>query len=140
MPNTAHTPEQRDSLQRVRAELERIGYDGELYEPDYKYGDWFAPGTPERTVEGAAFGRTPPGFDTACFAVVASSGGESGIDRIRECRAFGAPRAFEVDPRGRVFHWRVCVSPEEGDQQQTIRPDQIKAVFNENARDWSPED
>ncbi len=129
---------QATSLQRVRTELMEIGYSGELMESQYRFGDWFSPDTPERTVQAAAFGRTPVGFDSACFAVVTSNG-KPGIDQIRECRALGAPRAFEIDPRGRVYHWRVGVSPVESDRQQSIPPDKIDAAFREHAAAWAPE-
>lgn len=133
------TPEQNRSLEKLAANLRKIGYDGDLLEPHYGFGDWLSEGIPEATVELAAFGRTPVGFDSACFAVVASNG-SAGVDRIRECRSLGAPRAFEVDSSGRVYHWRVSLSPVEQDRQQVIEPDKIDAVMREHGDEWGPDE
>ena len=118
--------------------MNAIGYSGNRLEADYQFGDWFTPGTPERIVELAAFGRTPVAFDSACFAVIASNG-KPGRELIRECRALGAPRAFEVDTHGRVFHWRVAISPSDGDRQQELQPERVAAEIEEHKGEWSPD-
>jgi hypothetical protein len=139
MAKSTASPEQQKSLKRVLAELKGIGYEGELLQRPYAFGDWFSEGTPERTVEAAAFARTPIGYDSACFAVVVSNG-DGGVELIRKCRALGAPRVLEIGTAGQVFHWRVGTEPTAGDMQLAIPQKNIRAVFQENRKDWSPHD
>jgi hypothetical protein len=133
----AISQEQQGSFDRVVAELEGLGYEGELLSRRYAFGDWFSEGTPERKVDAAAFARTPIGPESACF-VVAMSNGEHGIDLIRNCRALGAPRALEIDAIGQIYHWRVGTDPTDSDMQSIIPPKDIGSVFRENREKWSP--
>ena len=88
----AISPKQQSSFDRIVGELGGLGYEGELLQCPYAFGDWFSEGAPERKVGAAAFARTPIGPESACF-VVAMSNGDHGVELIRNCRAIGAPRA-----------------------------------------------
>jgi hypothetical protein len=132
------TAAQNASLSRVLAGLRQLGYDRDLLKPNYQFNDWFEPGAPERTVDAAAFGRTPALPDSACFAVVASNGQPS-LEAIRKCRALCAPRALEVDRNGKVAHWRVGVAPVDGDRQEIIQPGEIEDAFRDHRDQWSPD-
>ena len=133
----AITAEQRQSLASILSGLEGLGYDGELLQRRYTYGDWFSDGAPERTVDAAAFARTPVGPESACFAV-AMSNGVGGVELIRRCRALGAPRILEIGAKGEVLHWRVATEPTARDMQQSILPNAIRAAFRENTEEWTP--
>src|SRR5262249_40231548 len=131
------TAPQMKLFDRVLAELERIGYRGELLKRQYRFEDWFTTGVAERVVDAAAFAQTPLSFDNACFAVLVSQG-RSGSDLIREYRSLGAPRAFEVLP-DKVLHWRVNADPATQTKPLVIGPNEVADAFRVHANVWSPE-
>ena len=128
---------QQDRLfEAVLAELQQLGYSGDLIQRDYSLRDWFSADQAERTVPAALFAQTPVAYDSACFAVLRSNG-RAGVDLISDYRALGAPRAFEVR-RDRVIHWRVTTTPSAADAQLVIEPNQITPIFRANADHWRP--
>src|SRR4051794_27093837 len=132
------TAAQRQSFHSVLAGLNTLGYPSDLIRKDYHYDDWFEANTPERVIEAAAFARKPFAYDTVCFAVVASNGVE-GTDLMRQVRALGAPRSFEIALDGRIFHWRVSQNPSVRDRQEEIKLGEIGSVFESHQAQWSPD-
>src|ERR1017187_5686058 len=93
----------------VLRNLRQLGYRDELLKTEYTFVDWFEPNNPERVVPAAAFGQTPQSYDSACFAVVLSNG-KCGLPLIGQCRALGAPYAFEVR-EDVVVNWLIGRDP-----------------------------
>src|SRR5262245_42178242 len=131
------TPHQAQLFEAVVLQLQELGYQGDLLQRDYRFGDWFSAGTPERVADAAAFAQTPLSADNACFAVVVTRE-KSGAELISNYRSLGAPRAFEVLP-DKVLHWRVNKDPAVKTKPQVILPDEIAKVFHVNADAWKPE-
>ncbi len=131
------SPEQESLFGVVLKHLGSIGYNKGLLRTEYRFGDFFSEGVPEREVGAAAFGQTPTGYDSACFAI-AIANGKSGAELIREYRALGAPCAFEVREREVAF-WRVGAETTAADCLQTVAPDRLDRLFRENAEWWKPE-
>ena len=126
---------QQASFRQVVAGLEAAGYVRGLLIENYSYTDFLEIDSPTRILPVAAFGRTPPSFDTACVSVVLAAENEgSGV--INSCRAFGAPVAFEVDDTV-VRQWRV--SRNDPTLWKVIPADEVKEEFARNAADWSPD-
>ena len=100
------TSEQRSMYASVLARLRGLGYVDGLIREEYQFEDWFSSRldqSPEiRTVDAAAFGRTPLSYDSACFAVSISDG----TTNLGRLRALGAPLAFVIEPN-RVTLWKV---------------------------------
>lgn len=138
MAGSVQSPEQRSSLDRVVAALKGIGYTSDLIRERYSFEDWFEPDAPERAIEVAAFAQKPLAYDTACLAVAVANGTQ-GIPLLRQVRALGAPRCFEIAHDGRVFHWRVSENPSAQDRQWEIQANEIEAVFAANGDRWSPD-
>jgi hypothetical protein len=49
-------------FQRVIANLEKLGYRGELLLQPYSFVDWFLPDIPKKEIPAAAFGRPPQSY------------------------------------------------------------------------------
>src|SRR3979409_1323667 len=95
MTTTFTSSHQEGLFRQVVSNLERLGYKGELLCQPYSFVDWFLPEIREKEVPVAAFGRTPQSYDSACFTVLLANG-KSGLELVNDCRALGAPLAFEV--------------------------------------------
>jgi N-6 DNA Methylase len=130
------SPTQDELFDALMSALGGIGYSNELLKPDYTFPDYFHPELATLTAPAAAFGQTPVGYDSACFAVL-RSGEKEGIDLVRDFRALGAPRAFEVRT-DRVIHWRVSLNPAQSDEQETIWPESLPTHFRQNRAKWEP--
>ena len=126
---------QQTSFRHVVAGLEAAGYGRGLLIENYSYTDFLEADFPTRVLPVAAFGRTPPSFDTACVSVVLAADNECQVS-IKACRAFGAPVAFEVDDTV-VRQWRV--SADRPTIWKVIPADGIREEFARNAADWSPD-
>jgi hypothetical protein len=70
-------------FQRVIANLEKLGYRGELLLQPYSFVDWFLPDTPKKEIPAAAFGRPPQSYDSACFAVLLANG-KTGAELVND--------------------------------------------------------
>jgi len=127
---------QAELFEAVISALGGIGYAEGLIESNYAFADNFVQDNPTVVVPAVAFGQFPSGYDSACFAVVRSNG-KSGPELIRDYRALGAPRAFEVYP-DRVIHWRVSLNPTGADAQETIWPETLATHFRQNRSNWEP--
>lgn len=118
------------------AALNDVGYSDDLLQRDYRFRNYFDPHVGTSSVPAAAFGQTPTGYDSACFAVVIANH-KSGIELIHDCRALGAPRAFEVRS-DRVVHWRVSLNPTPSDEFETILPANLATHFRQHRQQWQP--
>ncbi len=126
---------QKCNYRSILAGLQSAGYGRGLLFEDYAYTDFLTPNSPTRIVSAAAFGRTPPSFDTACISVLLAN--ERQPPNIADSyRAFGAPVAFEVDDAV-VRQWRVSASS--SSVWKVIPASDIRSEFARNADDWSPD-
>ena len=126
---------QKSNFRLVLTGLRSAGYGQGLLFEDYTYTDILASHSPTRVVPAAAFGRTPPSFDTACISVLLADQRQS-ANIVDSYRAIGAPVAFEVDDSV-VRQWRV--SEVSSSVWKEIPAANIEAEFAENAHDWSPD-
>jgi type I restriction-modification system DNA methylase subunit len=126
---------QKSNFRYVLTGLRSAGYGRGLLFEDYTYTDILASDSPTRVVPAAAFGRTPPSFDTACISVLlADQRQPSNI--VDSYRALGAPVAFEVDDTV-VRQWRV--SAVSSSVWKEIPASNIESEFAQNADNWSPD-
>lgn len=121
---------------QVLAGLGKLGFHGPLLKHGYRFTDYFAGPNEQRTVDLAAFGRTPVGYDTACFSVSVANG-KSGPPLVADCRSLGAPMAFEVTPSG-VNLWRVSARPGADDLISSHTANSLSHLFDHNAEWWKP--
>jgi hypothetical protein len=119
----------------VLSRLEGLGYRGELLARSYSFADWFLQHNPPREAPAAAFGRTPPSYDSACFAVLVSNG-KSGADLVSDFRALGAPAALEVRPDCVVL-WKVGRDRAATAETLRVPPEGINRLFHDHRDDWS---
>ena len=124
--------EQRKTFDAVFVGLSALGYSEDLLLEDYRFGDWFSPDLPERTVHVAAFGQLPPSYETACLAVVLANG-EVGEPWIKKYRSLGAPYLFEVRNR-EVVKWSLGANRVQEDLR--FGAGSVAEVFRDH-RDWS---
>lgn len=120
----------------ISHKLAQIGYRNGLLETDYGFRDSFLSNEPERIAPLAAFGQTPPSYETACFAVVYADEAQ-GIDLVQQYRALGAPYLFEIRD-GNFIHWSVGKNRNTTVQRGTFTIDEIDAEFAKNLGDWLP--
>jgi len=133
--------EQESLYGTVLAGLGGLGYGSDLIREDYQFEDWFSSRleqTPElRTVQAAAFGRSPFSYDSACFAVTLPNG-TTLTDPVAQCRALGAPLAFVVYP-DRVLLWRVQAASTATNHPKSLSLEDLEGAFRAHAEDWKPE-
>jgi hypothetical protein len=122
----------------VLRNLQLLGYRDELLQTDYTFVDWFETDNPERVVPAAAFGQTPQSYDSACFAVLLSNG-KCGPPLIGECRALGAPYAFEVR-EDVIINWRVGRDVKTSKELLRIGPDAVDQAFHDQQESWTGAD
>ena len=122
-------------FQRVIANLERLGYRGELLPQPYSFVDWFLLETPKKEIPAAAFGRTPQSYDSACFAILLANG-KTGAELVNDCRALGAPLAFEVQTDA-IMLWKVGRDQSSTMKQLSIPAEDVEQIFQKHKTDWS---
>ncbi len=129
--------QQRRTYRCVLNGLRGLGYGNGLLIEEYSFSDFFEPDQPTRVLPAAAFGRTPPSFDTACMSVLLASSSDSS-DLVNAHRGLGAPVALEVDDDV-VRQWKV--SPESSASQiwREFPASDIQSAFRQNSDDWSPD-
>jgi type I restriction-modification system DNA methylase subunit len=125
---------QQKLFEATLAQVRSLGYQGDLLQRNYSFGDWFASETPLREAPAAAFGRTPVAYDSACLALLLSNG-KSGKDLVVDYRALGAPLAFEVR-EDCVIQWKVGRSREATEEYLRISPDALERIFRDNESSW----
>jgi hypothetical protein len=123
------------TYQHVVSSLKEIGYRGQLLQERYPFGDWFLPERPQREAPIAAFGRFPPSYDSACFAVLVPNG-VAGKPLVSQYRALGAPLALEVEER-QVTVWRVGHDEGATAVAEVIPSSRLSALFQQNREKWS---
>ncbi len=125
----------------VLSGLDRLGYGEELLRKNYTFEDWFSSRsgqTPEiKTVDVAAFGRSPLSYDSACFAVAVANGSPD-VTHVSRYRALGAPLAFMVEPN-RVLLWKVQAAAAPANSPLMILTQgEVEGAFRENGEEWRP--
>lgn len=132
------TDQQQRLFLALRSELEaNAGYRAELIAECYRFTDWFDPSLPERTAPAALFGRTPPSYDNACFALLLTNG-KQGRDLVEGFRALGAPHAFEIGDDA-ITQWKVGAEREAIVPRRKFGLPEVRAVVKEHAAQWSPD-
>ena len=126
---------QKELYRQVVLNLGKLGYKNELLQQSYSFVDWFLPETPEKVVPAASFGRTPQSYDSACFAILIANG-KSGADLVNDCRALGAPLAFEIQNNA-IALWRVGREPNTTVEHRHILPKVVERGFREHKDEWS---
>ncbi len=116
--------------------LDSIGYRGELVEQGYHYRDFLAPGTPDRLIDAALFGRTPPDYHTALIGI-AMPNGESGETLINSHRSLGAPIIIEIgEPE--IGIWSVGHRPDQTRKQHSFDLPKFRAWVKAHTSELSP--
>jgi hypothetical protein len=103
----------------------------------YSFDDWFSADRTKRIAPAAAFGYSPPSYDSACAAILIPNG-VVGAALVSQYRALGAPLAFEINEDS-VDVWKVGHNERSTAFTKRISPEQIPAAFHESAHDWSGE-
>ena len=125
-----------NALAHIERAVKQTGYRPEAVVPNYPFADVLVPDSRTRTVELAAFTRTPPSYRSAALAVVR---GESHIalDLVNEHRALGAPLLFVVDQDNvTVWEVRTKVPPR---VIETVNLNDIEDLFKRNSVSWHPD-
>ena len=121
----------------VIAGLRQIGYLGALLEEDYAFSDWFTPQREERTMVAAAFGQTPPSYESACIGVARSNGCQR-ESLVNSVRALGAPIILEID-QSEVREWGVSRDQNNHKLVASYPASQIAQALARRAQDWTPQ-
>ena len=112
------------------------GYRSEAVVTDYSFADVLAENNPTRTVQLAAFTRTPPSYRSAALAVVHGEGRKA-IDVVNEHRALGAPLLFVINQDDvTVWEVRSKVPPR---AIETVDHAGIEDLFNRHRATWHPD-
>ena len=125
-----------DILSRVRNELNRLGYIGELLRQDYVFDDASATGTRDLHIPLAAFAQWPPSYRNACIGVLAANG-QSGPQHVSGYLTLGAPMFFEAY-QDHLDRYRVEASGR-AVFLESIPARNIRQAFRANRITWSPE-
>jgi hypothetical protein len=121
----------------VLAGLRGIGYHETLLEENYDFVDYFSVKREPRQIAAAAFGQTPPSYDSVCIGVALANGlREQSL--VNQFRALGAPIILEVD-NVEVREWAVSRKANENHLVARYPADRITQMFENRAREWRPE-
>ena len=125
-----------NALLHIERAVKQTGYRTDSVVSNYPFADVLGSDSRTRTVELAAFTRTPPSYRSAALAVVR---GESHIalDLVNEHRALGAPLLFVVDQDNvTVWEVRTKVPPR---VIETVNLNDIEDLFKRNRVSWHPD-
>jgi len=119
----------------LREQFSNLQYASDAIVSGYVFSDVFAATRTERTVELAAFTRTPPSYRNAAFGVITSQSRDP-VDFVSSHRALGAPFIFHV-AKDDVSLWRINAK---GNALQiaTAQKDNVVQLFQRNSEAWSP--
>lgn len=131
------TAKQNKSLNQVEDGLRDIGYDSSHQERNYVFADVFADTFETRTVDLAAFARSPFSYESACIAATCSDGRRK-PGWAPGVRALGAPLLMEINAAGDMTVWQVRAhgNPE---TVERCRAADIPRLFDMHREDWEPE-
>lgn len=121
----------------VLAGLRGIGYNETLLEQGYEFIDYFTPRREVRQIAAAAFGQTPPSYDSVCIGVALANGMRE-HNLVNQLRALGAPIILEVD-NVEVREWAVARKANEHQLIARYPADRVSQMFENRARDWKPQ-
>lgn len=112
------------------------GYRSEAVVADYSFADVLTENNPTRTVQLAAFTRTPPSYRSAALAVV-DGAGRQGLEVVNEHRALGAPLLFVIDQNDvTVWEVRSKIPPR---AIETVEIAGIDDLFQRHRVSWHPD-
>lgn len=112
------------------------GYRSEAVVADYSFADVLADTNPTRTVQLAAFTRTPPSYRSAALAVVNGEGRQA-LEVVSEHRALGAPLLFVINQYDvTVWEVRSKVPPR---AIETVELGGIEDLFKRHRASWHPD-
>ena len=121
---------------QIVAGLRDLGYCGALLERNYSFPDWFA-NRQVRTLDAAAFGRTPVSYESACIGIAHANGlRKQGL--VDAFRAFGAPVLLEIDGT-EVREWAVSRVENQHTLVGSYSADNIPDIISDRAEDWKPD-
>lgn len=125
-----------NAVERLAQAFRDTGYRSEAVVSDYVFADVLADANPTRTVQLAAFTRTPPSYRSAALAVV-NGKGRCAIDLVNEHRALGAPLLFVIES-DEVTVWQVRsdAPPRAIDKAKLA---DVVDLFARNRPQWHPD-
>lgn len=112
------------------------GYRSEAVVSDYAFADVLADANPTRTVQLAAFTRTPPSYRSAALAVI-NGEGRRALDLVSEHRALGAHLLFVIE-RDEVTVWQVR-SDDPPRAIDKVKLAEVVGLFARNRSQWHPD-
>jgi hypothetical protein len=125
-----------NAVDRIAKAARDVGYRPEAVVSDYAFADVLAENNPTRTVQLAAFTRTPPSYRSAALAV-AEGGGRRVLDVVNEHRALGAPLLFVINQE-EVTVWEVrSAAPPRAIETVGLRG--IDDLFRRHRTAWHPD-
>lgn len=125
-----------NALDLIAKAARDTGYRSEAVVTDYSFADVLAEKNPTRTVQLAAFTRTPPSYRSAALAVV-QGGSRNSLDLVKEHRALGAPLLFVINQDSvTVWEVRSKVPPR---AIETVELGGIEDLFKRHRATWHPD-
>lgn len=124
-----------NAVDQIASAVRDAGYRVEAVVSDYSFADVLADDNPTRTVQLAAFTRTPPSYRSAALAVVDGEGRQA-LDVVSENRALGAPLLFVID-RNEVTVWEVRSKIPRA--IETVAVEGIDDLFKRHRASWHPD-
>jgi hypothetical protein len=125
-----------NAVERLAQACRDTGYRSEAVVSDYAFADVLADANPTRTVQLAAFTRTPPSYRSAALGVVNGKGRHT-LDLVQEHRALGAPLLFVIES-DEVTVWQVRneAPPRAIDKAKLA---DVFDLFARNREQWHPD-
>lgn len=124
-----------NAVDQIARAVRDAGYRVEAVVSDYSFADVLADDNATRTVQLAAFTRTPPSYRSAALAVVDGEGRQA-FDVVSENRALGAPLLFVID-RNEVTVWEVRSKIPRA--IETVAVEGIDDLFKRHRASWHPD-
>lgn len=125
-----------NAVESIAQAVRDAGYRAEAIVPNYAFADVLSDGNTTRTVQLAAFTRTPPSYRSAAIAVV-SGEGRRAVDLVNEQRALGAPLLFVIE-QDEVTVWQVrSHAPPRAIEKVKLAA--VAELFARNQAKWHPD-
>ena len=130
-----------DIFAEIRANLEKIGYEGDLIQKDYAFRDFLSEGrkagSAVHRVPLAAFGQWPPSYRNACIGVTVPA--DYSADAINPFRALGAPQVLALHPKEQlVRRWKIGAT-DAPTMLNEFSVGEIASTFQRYGVDWGPQ-
>jgi hypothetical protein len=125
-----------NAVERLAQAFRDTGYRSEAVVSDYAFADVLADANPTRTVQLAAFTRTPPSYRSAALAVV-NGKGRCALNLVKKHRALGAPVLFVIEiDEVTVWQVRSDAPPRAIDKAKLA---DVLDLFARNRSQWHPD-